>query len=99
MIGGKMVKTTNAKCRYYAQNLIPFEASNLFGEDGRRYYVVFSYGRHFPLYAYDKQTHKWYENKDGYSHTTSVHRSKARPTSNTVKIPTRELQMRIGGFW
>lgn len=40
-------------------------------------YAVFSYGEHFPIYAF--RAGQWFRNKDKYSVTTSKHQSQARP--------------------
>ena len=42
-------------------------------------YVVYSYGRHFPMYAFDENRNQWYGNSDKYSKTTSFHQIHARP--------------------
>lgn len=45
-------------------------------------YAVYSYGSHFPIYFYDKETDQWYGNNEKYSSTTSRHQSYARPTAS-----------------
>lgn len=45
-------------------------------------YVVYSYGTHFPMYAWEKG--KWYGNKDKYSRTTSCHQSLCNPSSGSI---------------
>lgn len=47
-----MVRTTNYKCRENVKNLDVFEASNIFSEWSNGVYVVYSYGRHFPMYIH-----------------------------------------------
>jgi hypothetical protein len=42
-------------------------------------YVVYSYGTHFPMYIWDRDTGMWYGNKDKYSSTTSRHQSACHP--------------------
>ena len=42
-------------------------------------YVVYSYGRHFPMYAFDADKNQWYGNSDKYSCTTTRHQSYAQP--------------------
>ena len=77
-----------------------FKGSNLFGEwdgasdyfdisDTYTPYVVYSYGRHFPIYLYLNGV--WYENTDKYSVSTSKHQTQARPEASTVKVDTRAI--------
>ena len=51
----------------------------LFSRISGEYYVVYSYGTHFPV-AMRKRTHDgvWLVNEDKYSATTSRHQSKVR---------------------
>tara|TARA_R110002110_G_C13154408_1_gene691092 strand:- start:40 stop:618 length:579 start_codon:yes stop_codon:yes gene_type:complete len=55
-------------------------------------YVVYSYGRHFPLYAYDEEKNQWYGNSDKYSQTTSCHQSHARPDGDIQWTDTETLR-------
>jgi hypothetical protein len=47
--------------------------------ESTRRYVVYSYGRHFPIYIYVHCADKWFVNKDKYSPTTSRHQSCCNP--------------------
>lgn len=78
----------------------PFHVGNIYaklipsehgGELDR--YVVFSYGGHFPLYVYEGGV--WYENEDWGSATTSRHRSKARPSAETVVMPSKRMRQLV----
>ena len=92
-------KTSNRDCAVYVDRREPFKAHNLFGEwdhDKDVFdtmmdcpYVVYSYGRHFPIYAW--LDGKWYENTDKYSVSTSKHQTQARPNANTIKVNTRGI--------
>lgn len=42
-------------------------------------YVVYSYGKHYPMFAYDLETDQWFINSDKYSVTTSKQSSMLRP--------------------
>lgn len=42
-------------------------------------YVVYSYGSHYPMFAYDLETDQWFINSDKYSVTTSKQSSMLRP--------------------
>ena len=60
-----------------------FTGSNTFGEwtqnskSRDKVYVVYSYGVHFPMYAYEGG--HWYENVDKYSVSTSKQQTQLRP--------------------
>lgn len=56
-----------------------------------RYYVVYSYGEHYPMFIYvDGQ---WFENEDNYSPTTSKHRTQAHPHEPTFPLSTQWMQV------
>ena len=96
----KSVRVSGWKCRTYVQNLIPFHNSGsntghpmgatLWGEQQGDVYVVYSYGRHWPLYVNWKGV--WFSNKDKYSVTTSKHASQANPLGGTVPISKINLE-------
>jgi len=88
----KSVKVSGWKCRTYVQNLIPFHnsESTLWGEQHGGNYVVYSYGRHWPLYVNWKGV--WFSNKEKYSVTTSKHSSQANPLGGTVPISKINLE-------
>ena len=58
-----------------------FEAENVFAVDypTTGYYVVFSYGLHWPLFIYDHKNGQWYGNSDRRSATTNKHYSRLTP--------------------
>lgn len=74
---------TNREVRKYVAKRLPFENNNktLFGEwvtDDT--YAVYSYGRHWPLFVWERTTERWYENEEKYSVTTTRHRTHTNPT-------------------
>ena len=76
----KPIKTTNAKCRALVQAQRTFKNSNgqLYGMwHNPSLYVVYSYGEHWPLFAWDGFA--WYANTDKASVTTSHHYGYAHP--------------------
>ena len=90
------MKTSNIKCRTFVQNRQAFTANNIFAEyithnangdqlDTCRY-VVYSYGKHFPMYIYEGGV--WYANCDKYSPTTSKHQTQAYPCRGQQQPPT-----------
>lgn len=46
-------------------------------------YVVFSYGTHFPMFAFDVDG-GWFGNLSRYSRTTSKHQSQTRPSAPDI---------------
>jgi hypothetical protein len=83
------MKTTNKKAREYVQNRIDFRASNTYGETVGEGYIVYSYGRHWPMFI--KLGNHWYENKDKYSVTTSKQHGQLHPHALTEKKSLAEM--------
>jgi hypothetical protein len=87
-----MAKVSNKDCRKHVQNREPFDGSNLWGvwqnstivEDDSKFYVVYSYGHHWPLFVYAEGV--WFENEESFSQSTKRHRSQANPHVNTVLL-------------
>lgn len=80
------IRTTNRDAGSFVQIRQAFKASNLSGawtNDG--WYVVKSYGW-YPIFAYEKASSLWFEEKDGYSRSTKRQMSNCRRELNgTVK--------------
>ena len=87
-----MTKTSNQKARNLVQDRKPFKGSHTFAEWQGTVYAVYSYGRHFPLFAFDSIEKRWYENGDRYSPTTSRHKVQLHPHAEMTKVNTAELQ-------
>lgn len=87
------MKTTNKKCRQFVQAKTDFQGHNLFGITENGKFVVYSYGRHFPLFAFINGI--WYSNSDKYSMSTSKQYGQAHPLCDTVSISTTELKKLI----
>jgi hypothetical protein len=84
----KPVRVSGQKCRTYVTERKPFHNSNkqLYGEWTRpNLYVVYSYGPHWPLFAYCTDTNTWYANWEKASRTTSKHYSQANPYTSTAQ--------------
>jgi hypothetical protein len=83
----KLKSVPNKRCREYVQRREPFQGSNLWGvwqnstltKSEERFYVVYSWGHHFPIYIYDEGTQQWFGNTDKFSVSTSKHQYQARP--------------------
>ena len=90
-----MKKVANNAARAYVQNLTPFKGSNTFGEwvDGSRgdsRFVVYSYGKHWPLFVW--QDGKWYENAGKYSVSTSKQHGQLHPHTDTEKHSAEDMR-------
>jgi hypothetical protein len=83
------MKIANGSARTQVQARIPFKGNNTFGEMLNGAYAVFSYGRHWPLFAYIDGT--WFENQDRYGRTTSKHHGQLHPLEETEKVTKDEL--------
>ena len=71
----------NYRARAFVETRAEFDGSNLYGQwlnDGK-WYVVFSYGSHWPLHAYSEELDAWFSNEDKYSVSTSKHKSQTWP--------------------
>lgn len=77
-----MIRTSNQKARQYVTQRIPFKGSNTFGEWDHGVYIVYSYGYHFPIFAW---CGGWFINNSRYSRTTSKHQSQLFP------LPTKGM--------
>jgi hypothetical protein len=83
----KITVTSGWKARQYVQKLQPFrnnategkgpKNASLWGEITGDLYVVYSYGRHWPLWANWRGV--WFGNIDKHSRTTSKHFSQTHP--------------------
>lgn len=54
---------------------LDFKGNSLYAETIDNLYIVYSYGKHFPIAVYNFDTKIWYINTDKYSTTTSRHQS------------------------
>lgn len=91
-----MATVTIRNMRHLVENRIEFKGNSVFAEADSGLYVVYSYGRHFPMFVHDAGTDQWYENSDKYSVTTSKHQSTCRPLYvETIKLDTDGMQRLI----
>ncbi len=60
------------------------DATALPADKGKGFYIVYSYGKHFPMFAYDETAAQWFGNGSKYSHTTTRHQSHARPSTDDI---------------
>lgn len=95
------MKIANKAARSMVEQRRPFEGSNLFARwesnDSEEWYVVYSYGEHYPMFIHAEGC--WFENEDKYSPTTSKHKGQARPTANTFLLSTEYMKrLARGGY-
>lgn len=88
------MKVSNSNARSMVQSKLPFKGNNTFGEQRGEVYCVFSYGHHWPLFAYVDGT--WYENRERYGTTTSKHRSQLHPLAETEQVSLSEIRRLVG---
>jgi len=88
------MKVSNGSASSLVNARISFKGNNTFGEWIDGIYAVFSYGYHWPLFAYIDGT--WYENQERYSPTTSKHRSQLHPLEDTEMVSKDELLTLLG---
>lgn len=88
------MRIANGNARNQVQGRIEFQGNNTSGEWVGGNYVVFSYGHHWPLFAYIDG--EWYENQDRFSNTTSKHRTQLHPLEDTEKVTREELLQLVG---
>ena len=102
------MKTSNKNCRTLVQNRQAFTANNIFAEYITRNangdsldtcrYVVYSYGKHFPMFIFEGG--HWYANCDKYSVSTSKHFTQANPClGQSQAIPMNTNQMHTIVRW
>ena len=98
----KIHRTSNGNCAQFVTNREQFNGSynkrakgpSIFGRwHHGKVYVVYSFGKHYPMYLWYKK--QWYENSDGYSRSTAKHHTQARPTNDTIKLTTEEMNQYI----
>lgn len=85
-----MPRIANRDAARYVSNQQDFTGNNLYskwkeGRDGGRYYVVYSYGKHWPLAIH--KGGKWYINASKYSKTTTRHKNYVRKGIPGYAIP------------
>jgi hypothetical protein len=81
-----MPRIANSQARQFVIDRAPFRGNNTHGRqlsDGS--YAAFSYGAHWPLYIWWRQTRQWFGNIDRYSRTTSKHAGQLRPGGATIR--------------
>lgn len=77
--------SSNKNADTYTTNREPFKGSNTWGEWIKDLYVVYSYGRHFPMYVWDEQLGMWFGNADKYSRSTTRQQSQLRPNTDRIE--------------
>lgn len=95
------MKVANSKRRPLVQEHKPFDGSNLFARtqsnETEQWYVVYSYGEHYPMFIYANGC--WFENEDKYSRSTTRHNTQAHPLKPTVLLSTHWMKRLAQGGW
>ena len=92
------IKTSNKKSSEFARKKQPFKASNLNGEilfnkdHNKYYYFIYSF-KWYPLFVFDFDLNRWYENKDKYSVSTTRQASNVRPIFTPSTMPKEMFEM------
>ena len=97
----KLKRINGRQSRPYVQRKEPFKNSNgqLYAEwlneppGGFSRYVVYSYGRHWPLFVWVPRVNTWYENAEKYGPTTSKHRTFTHPHCDTVPLTCEQMKI------
>lgn len=89
-IEAKSRRSTNGKCRDYVEKRMPFVASNLYaewvyprGKEEPAMYVVYSWGKHFPLYIWEPVERCWLKNISSTTNSSNQHRYDASLANET----------------
>lgn len=85
-------RIANRSCRTSVEDRVEFDGSNLYARIlQNKVYVVYSYGEHFPMFAYIGGL--WYENSDRPSASTARHKFHARPrwSDDRIMLDTRQM--------
>jgi hypothetical protein len=87
-----MPKIANRQMRDAVNKRQSFTNNNFtaFSTNSNTLYVVWSYGRHYPMYVYDKDTSSWFGNDDKSTRTTNRHKIQTRPDGD-IKWCTRDF--------
>ena len=88
------MRVSNSDARASVQGKLSFKGNNTFGEWIGDVYAVFSYGHHWPLFAFVDGI--WFENQEKYSPTTSKHRGQLHPLEDTEKVTLQEIRRLAG---
>jgi hypothetical protein len=101
-------RVANRDARKYVENLEFFKGSHTYGVWKHMtycsLYVVYSYGKHHPLFVYDTDIKTWFFNTTKVSRTTTKHYSQLCPRidqdANRMDIELDEILelVRCGGF-
>lgn len=85
------MKINNMDTRTSVLRKEEFTAHSIFSRRTKDVYAVYSWGNHFPMYAFDFIAGYWIGNKDKYSRSTTKHQSLCRPPEVKHWFHTKEL--------
>ena len=87
-----MPKIANNEMRGAVNKRLTFTNNNstVYSDNSSTLYTVWSYGRHYPMYVYDKDTSSWFGNDHKSTRTTERHKTLTRPDGD-IKWCTTEF--------
>ena len=93
-------RIANKNARQYVEEWRPFLGSNLYAVSQCGLYVIYSYGRHYPLAVYDPAVLTWFSNCDRYSRSTTRHQQQCGWPGQDRPRTTEQLTAIVlaGGF-
>jgi len=99
-------RISNRDARQHVKELEAFQGSNIYAqwhhssndETGNQdWYVVYSYGDHWPMFIYAEGC--WFENEEKTSVTTSKHHTQCHPHRSTVPLSLNWMKrLAQGGY-
>lgn len=94
-------KVSNKEAQALVSTRVPFEThqGSIFAEtlDGGKAYVVYSYGKHHPMFLWI-EGRGWLCNEDRVSATTSKQRGQVHPRDPVTDSTTDEMKALIASF-
>ena len=91
------------EARKYIENKEIFRIGNVFSEKDycgsvTTGYIVYSYGKHYPMFYFNYRLGQWYENFTKYSVSTTRQHSMCRPIGlDIIELSQNELEKVIQG--
>lgn len=95
------MKIANREAHHYSSLTVEFQGHNLIGTwINPDWYVVYSYGNHWPVWAFDRVKDIWYENVSKYSVTTSKHKTQSNPgVMRYTQVDVNELKFILEAWY
>lgn len=88
----RMSKMKNSEVGKYIKNKATFKGNNLFAVYEGDNYVVYSYGKHFPILAWIAKEGVWYRNVDKYSISTNRHQNYVNVIDGCTEVTLEKMK-------